>query len=119
MDKARDAQAVLRLIVLNRVAAGDDAVCLNGLGVSALQNGADVLLRQAVRHAEQVHRDLRHAAHGVDVAQRVRRGDLAKEVGIVHDGGEKVDRFNVISDEEVTVFDVRQIMQNFRQGARP
>ena len=135
VDKARDTQPVLRLAVLYGVAAGDDAACLDSLGMSALQNGADILLGQAVRHAEKIHCDPRLAAHGVHVAQRVRRGDLAEEIGIVHDGGEEVDRFDdgdiigdavdggivaaVVSDEKIAVPDIRQIFQNFRKGTRP
>ena len=42
--------------------------------------------------AEEVHRDDRGAAHGVDVGQRVGRGDPAERVRVVHDGGEEVRR---------------------------
>lgn len=89
MDESRDAQAVLWFVILNGVAARDDASGLDGLGMSALQNGADILFRQAVRHAQKVHCEFRLAAHGVHVAQRVRRGDLTEEIRIVHNGVKK------------------------------
>ena len=94
MDESRDAQAVLWLVILNGVAARDDASGLDGFGMPALQNGADILFRQAVRHAQKVHCEFRLAAHGVHVAQRVRRGDLTEEIRVVHDGGEEVDRLD-------------------------
>ena len=94
VDEAGDAQTVFRLVVLNGVSAGDDAAGLHGLVVPALQNGADGIERKAARHAEQIHRQLRHAAHGVHVGERVRCGDLTEEVGIVHDGREEVHRFD-------------------------
>ena len=49
----------------------------------ALQNGADGIERKAARHAEQIHRQLRHAAHGVHVGERVRCGDLTEEVALI------------------------------------
>lgn len=94
MDESRDAQAVLWFVILNGVAARDDASGLDGLGMSALQNGANVLFRQTVWHAQEVHCEFRLSAHGVHVAQRVRRGDLTEEIRIVHNGGEEVDRLN-------------------------
>ena len=94
MDESRDAQAVLWLVILNGVAARDDASGLDGFGMAALQNGANVLFRQAIRHTQEVHCHSRFAAHGVHVAQRVRRGNLTEEIRIVHNGGEEVDRLN-------------------------
>lgn len=94
MDEARDAQAVLRLVVLNGMPAGDDAAGLHSLVVSALQNSADGIERKAARHAQEVHCELRHAAHGVHVRKGVCRGDLPEEVRIVHDGRKEVHRFD-------------------------
>ena len=94
MDESRDAQAVLWLVILTGVDARDDASGLDGFGMPTLQNGANVVFRKAVRHAQKVHRHSWLAAHGVHVAQRVRRGDLAEEIRIIHNGGEEVDRLN-------------------------
>lgn len=94
MGESCDAQAVLWFVILNGVAARDDASGLDGFGMPTLQNGANVLFRQTVRHAQKVHRNFRLAAHGVHVAQRVRRGNLTEEIRIVHNGGEEVDRLN-------------------------
>ena len=62
-------------------------------------------------------------------------GDLTEEVRVVHNGGEKVDRFDdsdligdavngsvvaaVIADQKRRIRHVRQICKNFRQGTRP
>ena len=44
--------------------------------------------------ADDVQRGERLAAHGVDVGQRVRRGDLSEEVRVVDDRREEVDRLH-------------------------
>lgn len=82
-------QAVLWFVILNGVAAAMTHPGLDGLGMSALQNGANVLFRQTVWHAQEVHCEFRLSAHGVHVAQRVRRGDLTEEIRIVTMGVKK------------------------------
>ena len=79
---------------LDGVAAGDDAARLAGLVVAAPQNLPDGLGRQAVGHAQQIHGQLGLSAHGVHVAEGVGRRDLAKGIGIIHDGGKEIHRLD-------------------------
>ena len=65
MDKAGDAQTVFGFVVLNGVSAGDDAAGLHRLVVTALQDLADGLQRQAVGHTQKIHGQLGQAAHSV------------------------------------------------------
>ncbi len=134
MDIAGDAQTVLRLVILDRVAAGDDAAGLDRLIVSALQNTADSIKGKAGRNAQKVHRERRLSAHRVHIAQGIRGGDLSKLVGVVDDRGEEVDgvdRGEVISelvnarviarvesDDELWVDRVGKTRQNFRKDTR-
>ena len=55
---------------------------------------SDLEIELVVGEAGQVERGDRHAAHGVDVAERVGRRDLAVDEGVVHDRREKVDRLH-------------------------
>ncbi len=135
MDKAGDAKAVFRLVVLNGVAAGNNAAGLHGLAVAALQNAPDGLQRKAAWNAQKIHGQLWHAAHGVNVAEGVGRGDLAEKIRIVYDGREKIHRLDhghlrrdlintgviaaVIAHQQAFVRAVGQIGKDLRQGARP
>ena len=94
MHEAGHGETVERLRALNGVAARDDRAGLIGLVVAAAQNILHGLLRHAGRETHDIKRELRLAAHGVYVAQRVRRGDLTEEIRIVHNGGEEVDRLD-------------------------
>ena len=91
VDEARDCEAVLRLVVEDAVAAGDDGPGLVDLVVAAAEQGVDGLTRHLLRHAHEVERQLGLAAHGIDVRERVRCGDLAEGVGVVRDRREEVD----------------------------
>ena len=135
MDKAGDAQAVFGFVVLNGVSAGDDAAGLHRLVVTALQNLADGLQRQAVGHTQKVHGQLGQAAHGIDIAEGVCRGDLAEQIGIVHNGRKEIYRLDdggivadlvntgvvaaVIAHKQVCVLHVGQSGQDGRKGTRP
>ncbi len=50
--------------------------------------------RRFDRKRDDVERRQRHAAHGVDVRERVGRGDATEIVRVVHDGREEVDRLD-------------------------
>ena len=90
---AGDGHAVLRLGIVDAVAAGDEAAGLSGDVEAAAQHLLRQLERQDVaRPAEQVERDHRTATHGVDVRQGVGRRDAAPVVGVVDDGREEVGR---------------------------
>ena len=135
MHKACNAQAVFRFIVLDGVAAGNDAAGLHSLGVSTLKNRTNVLCGKTVWHAQKVHGELRLAAHGVNVAQRVRCGDLPEKIGIVYDRREEVHGLDngrlignavnagiiaaVEADQQARIRHVRQVCKNFRKDTRP
>ena len=73
------------------MAARDGAASLDALVGAARQNLAGDLDAQAARDAQQVHGMARPPAHGVDVRQRVGRGDLAKQERVVDHRREEVD----------------------------
>ena len=79
-------EAVLRLFILHAVAAREHCVGLYYLvraAVEYLLKDGDRLARR--RETYDVERDQRLAAHRVDVAQRVRRGDFSKAPRVVDD----------------------------------
>ena len=90
-DKTTHGQAVLGLVVVDGMAARDGATRLDALVGAARQNLTGNLDAQAARDAEQVHGMARPPAHGVDVRQRVGRGDLAKQERVVDHRWEEVD----------------------------
>ena len=91
MDEAGHGQAVFRLVVIDRVAAGDERPGLIDLVVAAAKDLMDGLLRHGLRHGHDIEAELWLAAHGVDVGKGIRRGDLAEDIGIVGDGREEID----------------------------
>ena len=90
-DKAAHGQAVLGLVVVDGVAARDGAARLDALVGATRQNLPGNLNTQATGYAEQVHGMARPPAHGVDVRQRVGRGNLAKQERVVDHRWEEVD----------------------------
>ena len=94
VDEARHGEAILRLVVEDAVSAGDDRARLIGLVVPAAENLVDRGLFHLLRHAHDVERELRLAAHRVDVRERIRRSDLAESVGIIRDRREEVHRLH-------------------------
>ena len=90
-DKTAHGQAVLGLVVVDGVTARDGAAGLDALVGAARQNLTGNLNAQAARDAQQVHGMARPPAHGVDVRQRVGRGDLAKQKRVVDHRWEEVD----------------------------
>ena len=90
MHEARDGKAVFRFRIEDTVAARDDDARLIGLVVAAAQQLVHGFLRHGFRDAQQVQRQLRLAAHGVDVRKCVRRGDLPEEIRVVRDRREEV-----------------------------
>jgi len=93
------------------------------------------MARHILRHGHDVQTQLRLAAHGVHIAQRIRRGDLTEEVRVVHNRGEEVDRLDdgnlvgdavhggvvaaVVADQKRGIRHIRQVSKNFCQGTRP
>ncbi len=69
--------------------------CLGDFGRTTLNHPLEHLERQRVAwEIHDVQHEQRRCAHGVDVAERVSRGDAAPEVGVVDDGRDVVDRGN-------------------------
>ena len=91
VDEPGDRHAVLGLGVVDRVAAADVAAGLvRDLQAAAQHLGGELGGQHVARPAEQVHRDDRRPAHGVDVGQRVGGGDPAERVRVVDDRREEV-----------------------------
>src|SRR4030095_16742458 len=84
-----------------------------------------------LRETNDVHASLGFTAHGVDIAQRIGGGDLAENIGVIDDGGEKIDGVDdgevgpktihprVVgsfrSDQHVDVVKLRQAVQNLHE----
>ena len=95
VDRAGDAEPVLRLDVLDGVAAEQDRARLGKLLAAAAQDGAGLLEIEVLgRDGQEVERRARPRAHGVQIAQRVGRRDLAELPGIVHDRRQHVHRLH-------------------------
>ena len=90
MDKAGHSQTVDRFRTVDGVASGDDGTGLVGFVVAAAQQLLHHVLGHGLRQAQNVQRQLRLAAHGVDVADGVGRSDLSVEERIIHDGREEI-----------------------------
>ena len=71
MDQTGDAQAVLGLLVLDAVAAGDHRPGLGHLGSAPCQNISHRLHRQAGGEGQQIHGQPGLAPHGVHVESTV------------------------------------------------
>jgi hypothetical protein len=86
-----DGQAVLRLGVVDAVAAGEEGTGLRtGVVASPEHLRRHVEGDRVPRPTQQVDRHDRGAAHRVDVGHRVGRRDPAEGVGVVDHGGEEV-----------------------------
>ncbi len=80
-----DGEAELGLLVVGRVASGEHGAGLQDLLAGAGDDAGQHLGAEDVpREAQQVQGRQGAAAHGVDIAQGVGRGDPAEEHGIVH-----------------------------------
>ena len=89
---ADDRQAVERLLVAQRVAAGQHTARLAHLRRGTREHGGNRLAGQRLRKRSDRQCDERRRAHGEDVVERVRGGDRAEVAGVVDDRREEVDR---------------------------
>ena len=94
MDRAGDAEAILRLVVGDGMSAGDHRAGLGDLAGAPLKDRGQQVGGQVFGESGDVERQQDIATHGVDVAHAVRRRDRAVGPGIVDDRGEEVDRLN-------------------------
>ena len=65
-----------------------------GLVIASVKNLPDPFFFHCFRHAQHVQRQLRFPAHGVDIRNGVGCGNLAKQIGIVHNRRKKVHRLD-------------------------
>ena len=96
MRLAGDAQTELELLVDDRVPADEHRARLAHLVLTAAENVGEHVDGGSLPDgkADDGERGERLAAHGEDVGQRVRGGDLAERVRIVDDRREEVDRLD-------------------------
>ena len=89
---ADDREAVFRLRVADRVAAGERAAGLADLGRGAREDLGQDVARQVLGECRDRQREQDPAAHREDVRQRVRRRDLAERPRVVDERREEVER---------------------------
>jgi hypothetical protein len=91
MNKAGDGEAVLEFRILHRVPPHKNHAGLPHLVQTpfddASQNGN---VHVFCRKGHKIHSRLRSSPHGINIAQSIRRGDLAEGKGVIHDGGEEI-----------------------------
>ena len=93
MNDPRDGHAVFDFFVDNAVASYNNRAALFDFIGAAFENLAkDFHLHLTLWEANDVHRRFGFSTHGVNVAQRIRGGDLTEDIGIVNDGREKIHR---------------------------
>ena len=132
MNGAGDGVTELDLAVVHRVAAQNRASrfahFLRAAGENRAQN---IEIAVAGKRHQRQRRD-RHAAHGVDIAQRIGRGDGSIREGIVHDGREEIDGLHqgqigghtiharivgrVIADQHIRIRHARHAAQDLVQN---
>ncbi len=90
---------IFDFFVDDAVAADDHGAAFHDFVGAAFENLAENFdIHLAFGKADDVHAGLGLAAHGVDVAQRIGRGDLAESIGVIDDGREKIHR---VDDRQV------------------
>ena len=90
----RDDEAVLWLLVHDRMAAGDDDAGLVGLVGAAAEYLPDDLVRQVAREAGDGERQKRLAAHRIHIAQGIGGRNRTERVRVVNDGRKEIHRLN-------------------------
>ena len=91
VDQTHGDQTVDGLDRIDGVAARNRNAGCAAHVLPAAHDGTDHVERQLVdRHGDQRQRHDRLAAHGIDIRQRIRRGDAAELIRIVHDGHEEI-----------------------------
>ena len=95
MDASRHGKTILHFVVDDGVPTDDERAGFVHLVLPAAQDLAedgDVQLVDGP--ADDVHRGQRLAAHGVDVGERVGRGDLSEAIRVIDDRREEIDRLD-------------------------
>ena len=132
-DEAGHGEAVNRLGIANGVAADERAAGAFRHRRAAAQDRGDDLRRDEIGgHAHDVQGGERSPAHGVNVRERIGRGDLAVGKRVVHDGREEIHRLHegaiaadavnarVVrgrrADEQIRIIHLGKLPQDLRQS---
>ncbi len=91
MHRAHDCEAVLRLVVADRVPTGQDRARGPHALVRAGEDVTEHLDRKLFRKRRDGEREQRRATHREHVVQRIRRGDRAERARVVDERREEVD----------------------------
>ena len=83
---------VLRLIVVDGMAAGNEGARLRYRIGSALQDGRCHIGSQGRIEGEQIQRNMGLRSHGKHIGKRICRCDATEFVGVVDHGGEEIHR---------------------------
>src|SRR5580658_2851367 len=94
MNYSRDRISKFCFCIANAVAADHRASRLDHLRQSAGENTLQNFEVAFLRKTHESQRSQWLSAHGINVAERVGRGDLAEDVGIVYDGRKKIHRLH-------------------------
>ena len=116
------------------MSARNDHAGLIGLVVSAAQDLPDPFLFHGFRHAQDIQGQPRFSAHGVDIRNRIGRGNLTEQVRIVHDRRKEIHRLDqrrfiiddidagvvalVESDNQARIRPRFEILQQFGERSR-
>src|SRR5437764_1298562 len=92
IDEARHRVAKLNIVIANRVAANDGAICFHHLRKPAANDGFQNLRIPLVGETHNRERGNRLAAHGVNIAQGIGCRNLSKGRRVINDGGKEIDR---------------------------
>ena len=91
MDNAGDRHAIFDFLVNNTMAADDDrAAFFDFIGAAFEYLAEDLDGHLSFRKADDIHRRLWLSAHGVNVAQRIRRRDQAESIRIIDNRSEEI-----------------------------
>ena len=95
MDHSGDCHAIFDFFIDDAVAADHNrAGLLDPLRPAFHDLAEDLDIHLALGKGDDVQRRFGLCSHRIDIAQRIGRGDLAEDVGVIHNGGEKINRID-------------------------
>ena len=135
MNQAGYRKAVFNFVIFNAVSADKQNPRLAHFIQAAAQNFPQHgNIHCLDGKANNIHRSQGFAAHGVDIVERVSRGDLTECIGIVNNRGKKIDRLDkskiggkfihsgifrmLDSGKQIRIRNQRQIAQYFGKVTR-
>ena len=72
------------------MAAGDDGTGLVNLVIAAPQQSVDSFFGHIIGDTQQIQRQFRFAAHGINIGQGIGGGNLTEQIGVIHHGREEI-----------------------------